>query len=73
MIFSYFRNRFSDALQDVSGGVAETINVKKVLADGPTKEATIRFFKTLQTAFDQQALIVAAIAVRSMESVETCF
>uniref|UniRef100_A0A914D0X9 Calpain catalytic domain-containing protein n=1 Tax=Acrobeloides nanus TaxID=290746 RepID=A0A914D0X9_9BILA len=58
--------QLADALQDVSGGVAETINVKKVLADGPTKDSTIRLFKTLQTAFDHQALIVAAIAVRSM-------
>uniref|UniRef100_A0A914CZX1 Calpain catalytic domain-containing protein n=1 Tax=Acrobeloides nanus TaxID=290746 RepID=A0A914CZX1_9BILA len=62
--------QLADALQDVSGGVAETINVKKVLADGPTKDSTIRLFKTLQTAFDHQALIVAAIAAKSKEDIE---
>lgn len=58
--------QLSDALQDVSGGVAETISILKFLAENPSEKRNIQLFRTLQTAFDQQALIVAAIAVWSM-------
>lgn len=52
----------SDALQDVSGGVAETINVEKFLNSvGIGGQQTL--FKTVKEAFDNEALIVAAIAV----------
>lgn len=90
----------ADALQDVSGGVAETINVQKFLAgnfggdptDGATRmannnnshsgasnntnsnskaavtaDAMARLFRMLRAAFDQQALIVAAIAVNFLD------
>ncbi|KAH7728797.1 calpain-5 [Aphelenchoides avenae] len=62
--------QLSDALQDVSGGVAETISVPKFLAENPSEKRSIQLFRTLQTAFDQQALIVAAIAARNKEDIE---
>ncbi|KAK6030090.1 calpain family cysteine protease, partial [Ostertagia ostertagi] len=52
----------SDALQDVSGGVAETLNVAKFLANA-TSDASQSLFNNLKEAFDNEALIVAAIAV----------
>lgn len=52
----------ADALQDVSGGVAETINVSKFLA-GDVSDSKGKLFQTLRNAFDDNALIVAAIAV----------
>ncbi|KAI1703875.1 calpain family cysteine protease domain-containing protein [Ditylenchus destructor] len=61
--------QLADALQDVSGGVAETINVQKFLA-GETGDPRGRLFQTLRNAFDQQALIVAAIAAKNKEDVE---
>lgn len=65
--------QLSDALQDVSGGVAETINVQKFLKDDPTDKDK-KLFETLRQAFDHQSLIVAAIAVRCapQESTVTC-
>lgn len=57
--------QLADALQDVSGGVAETINVPKQLENDPT-DSRGKLFHTIKAAFDQKALIVAAIAVRSM-------
>uniref|UniRef100_A0A914YFP4 Calpain catalytic domain-containing protein n=1 Tax=Panagrolaimus superbus TaxID=310955 RepID=A0A914YFP4_9BILA len=53
--------QLSDALQDVSGGVAETISVKKIL-DG-TKDKDEKLFHLIRGAFEKGALIVAAIAV----------
>uniref|UniRef100_A0AC34RFW6 Calpain catalytic domain-containing protein n=1 Tax=Panagrolaimus sp. JU765 TaxID=591449 RepID=A0AC34RFW6_9BILA len=61
--------QLSDALQDVSGGVAETINVRKFLGDDP-KDKDERLFKAIQGAFDQHALIVAAIAAKNKEEIE---
>ncbi|VDO42513.1 unnamed protein product [Haemonchus placei] len=52
----------SDALQDVSGGVAETIS--------GTSEASQILFNNLKEAFDNEALIVAAIAARSKGDIE---
>ncbi|VDN34759.1 unnamed protein product [Gongylonema pulchrum] len=57
--------QLAEALQDVSGGVAETISVQKQLENDPT-DSTGKLFHTIKGAFDQKALIVAAIAVRSM-------
>uniref|UniRef100_A0A915DMK4 Calpain catalytic domain-containing protein n=1 Tax=Ditylenchus dipsaci TaxID=166011 RepID=A0A915DMK4_9BILA len=54
--------QLADALQDVSGGVAETINVRKFLSSDGAEGTGLRLFQTLRNAFDQQALIVAAIA-----------
>jgi len=58
--------QLADALQDVSGGVAESINVRKHL-DIHRQDPNGRLFQLLRTAFDQQALIVAAIAARREE------
>lgn len=57
--------QLSDALEDISGGVAETINIQKQLMNDST-DSSGKLFHTIKKAFDQQALIVAAIAVRSM-------
>ncbi|CAD5229547.1 unnamed protein product [Bursaphelenchus okinawaensis] len=62
--------QLADALQDVSGGVAETINVKKYFNEDQNNTPT-DLFRLLRTAFDQQALIVAAIAAQSKEDIET--
>uniref|UniRef100_A0A1I7SLZ9 Calpain catalytic domain-containing protein n=2 Tax=Bursaphelenchus xylophilus TaxID=6326 RepID=A0A1I7SLZ9_BURXY len=62
--------QLADALQDVSGGVAETINVKKYFHE-EQKSTPTDLFRLLRTAFDQQALIVAAIAAKSKEDIET--
>ncbi|KAI6209373.1 Calpain-5 [Aphelenchoides besseyi] len=61
--------QLADALQDVSGGVAETINVSKYLAEDP-HHTLGDLFQTLRIAFEQQALIVAAIAARNKDEVE---
>lgn len=57
--------QLADALEDISGGVAERINVKKQLINDST-DSSRKLFHKIKEAFDQQALIVAAIAVRSM-------
>lgn len=57
--------QLADALQDVSGGVAETLNVSRFLNDDKS-DSRGHLFRTVKSAFDQKALIVAAIAVRSM-------
>lgn len=54
--------QLADALQDVSGGVAETINVVKFLS-GDSNDSNGKLFQALRNAFDHNALIVAAIAV----------
>jgi calpain-5 len=54
--------QLADALQDVSGGVAETINVSKFLAQDPMHTLT-DLFQRLRIAFEQKALIVSAIKV----------
>ncbi|CAB3406202.1 unnamed protein product [Caenorhabditis bovis] len=59
----------SDALQDVSGGVAETVNVKKFLKDD-LNDNKLLLFNNLKNAFDDGALTVAAIAARTKEEVE---
>lgn len=59
----------SDALQDVSGGVAETLHVRKFLKDDPA-DNELKLFNNLKTAFDKGALIVAAIAARTKEEIE---
>lgn len=46
----------------VSGGVAETINVSKFLAEDPVHTIT-DLFQTLRIDFDQKSLIVSAIKV----------
>uniref|UniRef100_A0A7E4VK90 Calpain catalytic domain-containing protein n=1 Tax=Panagrellus redivivus TaxID=6233 RepID=A0A7E4VK90_PANRE len=61
--------QLSDALQDVSGGVAETISVKKFLGDD-TRDKDERLFGAIRTAFDNQALIVAAIAAKHKTDIE---
>jgi len=61
--------QLSDALQDVSGGVAETINVRKFLSDDP-KDKDERLFRVIRGAFDQHALIVAAIAAKNKDEIE---
>lgn len=57
--------QLADALQDVSGGVAETISIPKFL-DGDLTDSNSELFRTLKNALDRKALVVAAIAVRSM-------
>lgn len=57
--------QLADALEDISGGVAETIIVQKELMNNQT-DSSAKLFNRIKEAFDQQALIVAAIAVRSM-------
>ncbi|EJW73970.1 hypothetical protein WUBG_15123, partial [Wuchereria bancrofti] len=57
--------QLADALEDISGGIAETIKVQKQLLNDPT-DSSGKLFCAIKEAFDQQALIVAAIAVRSM-------
>jgi calpain-5 len=57
--------QLADALQDVSGGVAERINVSKYLAEDPMHTLG-DLFQTLRMAFEQQALIVSAIAVSQL-------
>ncbi|WKY17158.1 hypothetical protein Q1695_001628 [Nippostrongylus brasiliensis] len=52
----------SDALQDVSGGVAETINIARFLRSDAADTPQL-LFNNLKEAFDNDALIVAAIAV----------
>ncbi|KAJ1363329.1 Calpain-5 [Parelaphostrongylus tenuis] len=59
----------SDALQDVSGGVAETVNVGKFLSDGSAASSQL-LFNNLLEAFDNEALIVAAIAAKSKDEIE---
>ncbi|CAD6191364.1 unnamed protein product [Caenorhabditis auriculariae] len=59
----------SDALQDVSSGVAETLNVKKFLKED-IQDKSGRLYDNLKTAFDNGALIVAAIAARTKEEIE---
>ncbi|CAJ0609766.1 unnamed protein product [Cylicocyclus nassatus] len=59
----------SDALQDVSGGVAETVNVAKFLKAGDA-DAPDCLFKNLKEAFDNEALIVAAIAANTKDEIE---
>ncbi|KJH44362.1 calpain family cysteine protease [Dictyocaulus viviparus] len=59
----------SDALQDVSGGVAETINVAKFLMNESTSSSYL-LFNNLKDAFDNEALIVAAIAAKSKDEIE---
>ncbi|KAK0403836.1 hypothetical protein QR680_017149 [Steinernema hermaphroditum] len=65
--------QLADALQDVSAGVAETINVSKFLgfeADATVSDHDGRLFQTLKQAFEHQALIVAAIAAKNKEDIE---
>ncbi|KAI6191798.1 Calpain-5 [Aphelenchoides bicaudatus] len=62
--------QLADALQDVSGGVAETINVSKFLAEDPLHTLT-DLFQLLRIAFEQQALIVSAIKPKNKEDIET--
>ncbi|KAK6762376.1 hypothetical protein RB195_023187 [Necator americanus] len=59
----------SDALQDVSGGVAETVNVAKFLKGGSPDSPNI-LFNNLKQAFDNDALIVAAIAANTKDEIE---
>ncbi|KHJ94837.1 calpain family cysteine protease [Oesophagostomum dentatum] len=59
----------SDALQDVSGGVAETINVAKFLKSSGADSPDL-LFNNLKEAFDNEALIVAAIAANTKEEIE---
>uniref|UniRef100_A0A8R1XSZ6 Calpain catalytic domain-containing protein n=1 Tax=Onchocerca volvulus TaxID=6282 RepID=A0A8R1XSZ6_ONCVO len=61
--------QLADALQDITGGVAETINVRKQLMNDPT-DSSGKLFQTIKQAFDQQALIVAAIAAKNKEEIE---
>lgn len=61
--------QLSDALQDVSGGVAETIHVKKFLK-GDESDSEGRLFENLQTAFNLGALVVAAIAAKTKDEIE---
>lgn len=49
-------------VKDVSGGVAETINVSKYLAEDQMHTIP-DLFQILRVAFEQQALIVSAIKV----------
>ncbi|TKR80373.1 hypothetical protein L596_014456 [Steinernema carpocapsae] len=65
--------QLADALQDVSAGIAETINVHKFLgfdAESTVTDPDGRLFQTLRNAFDNQALIVAAIAAKNKEDIE---
>uniref|UniRef100_A0A1I7WSF7 Calpain catalytic domain-containing protein n=1 Tax=Heterorhabditis bacteriophora TaxID=37862 RepID=A0A1I7WSF7_HETBA len=59
----------SDALQDVSGGVAETINVAKFLKFDAMAKA-VMLFNYLRDAFENEALIVAAIAPKTKDEIE---
>ncbi|CAI5448780.1 unnamed protein product [Caenorhabditis angaria] len=59
----------ADALQDVSGGVAETLHVNKFLKDDP-KDKQLKLFTNVKTAFDGGALVVAAIAARTKDEIE---
>ncbi|VDO28898.1 unnamed protein product [Onchocerca flexuosa] len=61
--------QLADALQDISGGVAETISVQKQLMNDPT-DSSGNLFHTIKQAFDQQALIVAAIAAKNKKEIE---
>ncbi|GMT04963.1 hypothetical protein PENTCL1PPCAC_27137 [Pristionchus entomophagus] len=61
--------RLSDALQDVSGGVAETINTRKYM-EKDAASASTTLFDHVKTSFDNGALIVAAIAARTKEEIE---
>ncbi|CAG9532196.1 unnamed protein product [Cercopithifilaria johnstoni] len=61
--------QLTDALEDISGGIAETINVQKQLMSGQS-DSSRKLFHTIKEAFDQQALIVAAIAVKNKEEIE---
>ncbi|KAL3989271.1 Calpain-5 [Acanthocheilonema viteae] len=61
--------QLADALEDISGGVAETINVQKQLINDQT-DSSGKLFHTIKAAFDQQALIVAAIATKNKEEIE---
>ncbi|EPB72006.1 hypothetical protein ANCCEY_08903 [Ancylostoma ceylanicum] len=59
----------SDALQDVSGGVAETVNVAKFLKTGGP-DSPDQLFNNMKEAFDNEALIVAAIAANTKDEIE---
>uniref|UniRef100_A0A915AZC1 Calpain catalytic domain-containing protein n=2 Tax=Parascaris univalens TaxID=6257 RepID=A0A915AZC1_PARUN len=61
--------QLADALQDVSGGVAETLNVSRFLNDDKS-DSRGHLFRTVKSAFDQKALIVAAIATKKKEEIE---
>lgn len=58
--------QLADALQDVSGGVAETISIPRFL-NGDLTDSNSELFRTLKNALDRKALVIAAIAVRSMQ------
>ncbi len=54
--------QLADALQEVSGGVPETIDMKRCkYAD--VDNSNTKLFNHLKEAFENKALIVAAIAV----------
>ncbi|CAJ0558024.1 unnamed protein product, partial [Mesorhabditis spiculigera] len=59
----------SDALQDVSGGVAETISVVKFLRNDPAAQSD-QLFERLRMAYENEALVIAAIAARTKEEIE---
>uniref|UniRef100_A0AAF5PJC4 Calpain catalytic domain-containing protein n=3 Tax=Wuchereria bancrofti TaxID=6293 RepID=A0AAF5PJC4_WUCBA len=61
--------QLADALEDISGGIAETIKVQKQLLNDPT-DSSGKLFCAIKEAFDQQALIVAAIAAKNKEEIE---
>ncbi|EJD74438.1 calpain-5 [Loa loa] len=61
--------QLADALEDISGGVTETINVQKQLINDPS-DSSGKLFHTIKEAFDQQALIIAAIAAKNKEEIE---
>ncbi|VDD87839.1 unnamed protein product [Enterobius vermicularis] len=61
--------QLADALQDVSGGVAETISIPKFL-DGDLTDSNSELFRTLKNALDRKALVVAAIAAKNKDEIE---
>uniref|UniRef100_A0A158R453 Calpain catalytic domain-containing protein n=1 Tax=Syphacia muris TaxID=451379 RepID=A0A158R453_9BILA len=58
-----------NALQDVSGGVAETINIGKFL-NGDLTDSNSELFRTLKNALDRKALVIAAIAAKHKDEIE---
>ncbi|VDK84709.1 unnamed protein product, partial [Litomosoides sigmodontis] len=62
--------QLSDALEEISGGIAETINVQKELLMSDRTDSSRKLFHAIKKAFDQRALIVAAIAAKSKDEIE---
>ncbi|VDM99133.1 unnamed protein product [Thelazia callipaeda] len=61
--------QLADALQDVSGGIVETIRVQKQLSSDCINSSE-KLFDRIKSAFDQKALIIAAIAAKNKEEIE---